>query len=630
MPTIDITYLFNKFFSPIKYFIFFVSLVFSNQYDTLSYYEKFNLAVNSYKEGRYFIAENQFKKILINDRDYRDPCAQLMMAKSQYQIGKYENAKRVCKSILTNYSNSPYEVDVYILLGDIALTQEKISQAFKFFLQSRPLIEDFVYKNDIDERIRSCIALGVSDDILERLSFIERDEFNREILNLTKSYNAWTYGNRDDLELIINGIDTFKLPGAYSGIFGSLVDAIKDQQIYHPKTFGVVLPLSGVDKDKGLSYLLGLTAYLTSSSLPNHIRLQVYNSSGSGIKALKIVRGLSQNIDILALLGPMTNEEVLSLSGLEVGLPILVPKTNLSGVAEISENLYFLSPSSEIIAKRTAQIIIKELGLKSIGVLSPGDGKIKSSTDYFLEECFQLGVDPIRIEWYIGKPEDVSRQLTNIRRAAWDLVPEDEPDDLSLNLEIDSLDALFDVDVADFFQLPPSQNEEDEMDAKDSAKVILETIEALYMPIRPDELTYIGTQLPLYNLKTKLFVNENWLDMPLLNQEVIGPHINGMRIISDVNSAIINGKQDSFTNYYSLGKDHILFIYSIIESGIKKRNHFIEKLKNYDSYDGNHTSIRFQGYNNNENGATIIIEYSDNSLKNGIIYDGKTITKIKR
>ena len=59
-----------------------------------------------------------------------------MMAKSQYQIGKYENAKRVCKSILTNYSNSPYEVDVYILLGDIALTQEKISQAFKFFLHS--------------------------------------------------------------------------------------------------------------------------------------------------------------------------------------------------------------------------------------------------------------------------------------------------------------------------------------------------------------------------------------------------------------------------------------------------------------------------------------------------------------
>ena len=34
--------------------------------------------------------------------------------------------------------------------------------------------------------------------------------------------------------------------------------------------------------------------------------------------------------------------------------------------------------------------------------------------------------------------------------------------------------------------------------------------------------------------------------MPMLNQEVIGPHVEGMYIVSDVNSAISNASMDSF------------------------------------------------------------------------------------
>ena len=97
-------------------------------------------------------------------------------------------------------------------------------------------------------------------------------------------------------------------------------------------------------------------------------------------------------------------------------------------------------------------------------------------------------------------PLDLSRQLMSIRQKAWELIPQE--DDIK-NLEIDSLDALFDVDVQDFFSLP-SDNEE-KMDKRDSSKIELETIQAIYIPIGPKELTYIGTQLPFYNLKTNIF-----------------------------------------------------------------------------------------------------------------------------
>ena len=195
------------------------------------------------------------------------------------------------------------------------------------------------------------------------------------------------------------------------------------------------------------------------------------------------------------------------------------------------------------LAKKTAQLIINELGLSSIAVLSPGYGLNKLKTDYFINECKQLGIDPVSIEWYVETPLDLSRQLGSIRQKAWELIPrEDDLGDIK-NLEIDSLDALFDVDVQDFFSLP-NENEE-KMNKRDSSKIELETIQAIYIPIGPGELTYVGTQLPFYNLKTTIFGNENWLNMQLLNQKVIGPHVQGMHVVSDISSAIIN-EEDYF------------------------------------------------------------------------------------
>ena len=127
----------------------------------------------------------------------------------------------------------------------------------------------------------------------------------------------------------------------------------------------------------------------------------------------------------------------------------------------------------------------------------------------------------------------------------------------------------------------------------------------------------------LYNFNTVFFGNENWLEMSLLNQEVIGPHFQGMKIVSDVNSAISNGDKDTFTNYYSLAADHVSFIYSIIEQGISKRKHFLENLKKNNRFDGLHTSIKFIGKNNNQNGSAQVIEYSKNKIKKTGTYNGE-------
>ncbi|MBL52076.1 MAG: hypothetical protein CMG57_08980 [Candidatus Marinimicrobia bacterium] len=590
----------------------------AEQFDSLSYYEKFALAAQNYEVGRFRLAEKQFSSILIHDRDYRDPASQLMLAKTQYRQEKWAEAARSTKSIFLNFPGSPYQYFSLILMGDIALSQGKINQAYQKYLSVRPWISDSLYLAEIDQRIINCIAGGLKEEKVEGLLFKENNDINRSIINLSRGYLAWINGNNYDLTLALNGVDLNQLPMRFEFIFSKLRNISFTAQS-EPITIAAILPLTGPNKELGYLYLLGLAEFLENDSSAHSMRFLIYDTEGNGAKALKIVKALQKNHLIAGILGPLTNEEVLSIAGINSTLPILVPKSSSLEISQIAPHLFFLSPSSKTIAQRTAQLMINELGFKNIAVLSPGEGKSKLMTDYFLEECYQLGVNPVAVEWYIENPDNISRQFQSIRRTAWKLLPEKDPHEDALSLVIDSLDALFDVDVGDFFELP---EEEEKMDKKDSSKVILETINAIYIPIRIDELTYVGTQFPVYNLKTTLFGNQNWLDMEILNQELIGPHVQGMVIVSDVNSNLSEQFDNLFINYHALALDHATFLHSIVSIGNTTRRQLMDKLRNNDGFNGRYTSIRFKGKNWNENGSTMILEYMGQSVENIGVYYG--------
>ena len=609
-----------RFLNPII-LILTLTLLKADGFDTLSYYNRFDLAVNNYKEGRFRLAENKFSIILKENRNYRDPAAQLMMGKSQYRQGKWNEAIHTGKSIISNYHLSPYDIHARMLLGDIALTRGKPTQAFEAFLKIRSKIKDPEFQSELDKRLLSCVGIGLKEDRIEGILFRENNDTNRNILNLIRAYFAWQNGDGYDLAMAIEVIDSTRLPILFQKPYSSLIK-FKNEHILSQNTLAVLLPISGINKEKGQSYLLGLSEYIKKATHKNSIRFLVYDTGGISVNTLNIVKSLISNRSIIGVLGPLLNEEVLAVSGLGGALPILIPKSGSSGLAAMSSNLFFLSPSHKTIAHRMAQLMVNEMGLENIAILSPGDAKSKFMTDQFIDELFQLGVDPVALEWYHQKPENISRQFKSIRKVAWDLLPEKDLNENAMNMVIDSLDALFDVDVSDFFVLP---EEDDKMVKRDSVKIILETIQALYIPIRENELTYVGTQLPIYNLNTILFGNENWLNMEELNQDLIGPHVQGMHIVSEVSQPKSRSSEDVFSNYFALAVDHAAFIDSIVGNSVMKRRLFIEKLRKHSGFNGKHTYIQFTGVNKNENGVAQVLEYSGEILKHLGVFDGDSL-----
>tara|TARA_B100000519_G_scaffold198041_1_gene206816 strand:+ start:229 stop:2136 length:1908 start_codon:yes stop_codon:yes gene_type:complete len=591
--------------------------------DTLGYRSQFQLALEHYKASRFQLAEEKFHSILTIHKDYIDPVSQLMIAKCQYRQMELEKAYRSCKSYLFNYPNSPYEEHVLTMMGDILLSQNQVSSAFERYLSAFSTAIDTVNKNSIRERIVKCIANDINPHILEGLLFKEKDEKNKNILNLARAYGAWKDGNRYDLELALRGrrVDEFK--GRFRYLFKSLQSSL-DGEIRSQTTIAVALPITGFDTEKSLSYLFGLSEFVDHNSALLSTRFLVFNTGGNDVKTFKIIRDIIQNKNITAILGPLSDTNILIASGLSRTLPILVPKTELAEIADITQNVFFLTPSDKIISKRIAQILVNEHKYKKIAILSPGDLKSVRKTKFFISELNQLGIEPVVIEWYYGKPENISRQFKSIRKKAWSLVPEKKISEKAMGMSIDSLEGLFDVDVNDFFDFP-DVNQEGKMSKKDSSKVVLNTIQALYLPILPDELTYVGTQIPMYNLSLKIIGNENWIDIDNLNQAVIGPHVQGLQIISDVRYSNLPDDVLRYSNFLALGYDHGDFINSISEKSFGSKRSFLQNLRNKGRFQGQNSSISFGGVNHNINQIAEVLEYRSKTINSLGTYQGDSI-----
>ena len=98
-------------------FLFISQFVVGEPFDSVfTYNEHFDLAFRHYNYKRYKLAESEFRKILIDRKNYSDPVSHLMLAKSQYFQNKITDCQRTCNSFLNKYSQSKYEINVRVLL----------------------------------------------------------------------------------------------------------------------------------------------------------------------------------------------------------------------------------------------------------------------------------------------------------------------------------------------------------------------------------------------------------------------------------------------------------------------------------------------------------------------------------
>ncbi len=559
--------------------------VFSQNWFQLQRIEKqFNQAVTHYNEGRYAIAHSLLDNVLESPSGEYEAPTLLLSMKTRLGLNQYESAKKLGRIFLTNYPESPYVKDVFLSYGDIFINQGHFPSAYRMMHRSRKIGVDSTFIAKLDYRILKLIQLNLPLELfLEQLS-VETEEIPRIIHSIALAYSHIQNGAPDECAVALSAVSPEQIPEIYLSLYEKLLRA--SYQPPQPVTLvGMVLPLSGQDSDNGKKYLSGFQSrILKSPHADRRWPIMVMDNESDPFQTVQAVRKLSEFQNVTAIVGPLKDNTVLTATASmkDENIPLLIPGSTRNGLDILYDHLFQLNGNLSIRGKLAARYAILNLGLDSLAVISPADEFGQQLTDAFIKEVDRLGKTVVLTEWYSGTPKNLSRQFKSLRKMAFSLLPVEKNYDEFLGMEIDSLDALFDISADDFFNLPPI--EEKKLSKSDSAKIVLSTIQGIYLPIHKGDLEYLGPQFPMYYLDTKLIGNEHWQNLDMLTKEHIGPHVKGISLITNsyyrgMDSTTVNDKSEEFISGYDTAG--ILSSLSFKENSRKSIADALSNLKHY-------------------------------------------------
>ena len=450
-------------------------------------------------------------------------------------------------------------------------------------------------------------------------------ESKKESINihlLAKANSDMLNGLPDEAAIILNKIDPLFLPDIYALFYENLL-----RRSYEPPSavlmVGVVLPISGKNAKEGEAFLSGFYAGEKSFNKDNQrLSILVKDTRSNDLQAIIDARNLEKMNQIKTIISPLNEQSSLAITSAlsNTDLPIILTNTQQNDLSNINSKTFHFNSTLATQGKMAARYAVNQLRLKFLAVVSPADQNGEIQTDAFIKEVDLLGANVVVSEWYSGQPKNLKRQFKNIRRIAFDLLPKEENYDEALGMYIDSLDALFDVSAEDFFDRPKQKKKK--MTSSDSAKVFLNTIQAIYLPINKSDLEFIGPQIPMYNLDAKLIGNGNWQNLNILQKDNIGPHLKDLSIITNFNAPSLDTtgySDDVLASYYQgLNTAHLL---TQLNLTTRSRKSMIQSLESVDLYSGTGFYYSPDPTNPHVNAAFQILEFNGNELISlGVFY----------
>ncbi len=587
---------------------------------------QFNQAVAHYNEGRYATSESILKKILAGDPGVFGEASQLLLLKSQIALDRPVVAKESSRRFFERYPQSKYLKNVMDALGDLYVNEGNYASAYRMYHRAKKLAEEPKFSQKINSKILHLIQIRLPNALIDELLTLEVDPGIRNIHLIAKANSQILNGRPDDGALILNQVNLSKLPAAFYPFYENLLRAT-----YEPPSpvmmVGIVLPMSGIHAEMGNAFLSGFYDGEKSNGQPRQrLSILVRDSRSDDLETIKVAKNLAYLNQISALVCPLDDQSSITVaSALESSdIPIILSRFQQNDLSEINNQVYQINSTVPMQARAAAHYAINILGLDSLAVIAPAEKFGEIQTDVFIEEVDRLGGTVVATEWYSGQPKNLRRQFRFLRQVAFSLLPKEESFDEALGMEIDSLDALFDISADDFFDLP--KPEKKKMSSSDSAKVVLHTIQGIYLPINKNDLEYIGPQIPMYNLNTKIIGNDHWQNSNILQKENIGPHLKGMSIITNFYKTTIDSiayKGDMSDAYYQGFNTAQLLTQLNLEA--QSRQSISQALQSIDFYSGEGFYYSPDQTNPHVNAAFQILQFDGRGFIHQGVFHGDSL-----
>ena len=525
-------------------------------------------------------AISRIDNINFSDSEYSNH-ALILKFKALHGLNNIDQSLFIAKQINHNQLGSNLKTIYHMELGDIFSEMSLFDKSFEHYLGANKSNIDTRAKRRINQRLNKLLRIGLDQNSLSSIGLLEDNPNNLNIIKLAQSFTLAS-NQSENWKDIFSSVDYSMLSREFRSSYNYLKKNLSTEN-YSIKKVGVVLSLTGDSSDYAQAFLSGLQKGGELLNNKNKISYIIYDNQGNQLNTIKAFNDLRSFHKVDAIIGPTNSENLVSgataLSN--SGIPIFAPGAVDEDVHSINSNVHLLNSSINYKNEILANHMINNLELEQIAIIAPKTNDGIKEVDSFLEQMNRLNKEPVSVQWYENTdPVDLRPIFTELREVAWEIKNAGEYKEF-LGVDIDTLDAMFDVDSDDVYDMFDFKNQEEE--EIDSTKVVLDVIDGVFLPLSGQGLTYVGTQIALANLETQFFGNELWLDLDFINQENVSSHIIGMYFVSSFLPNYRVGNQFDYNaelnNAFHYGLDLSRFLNSSIDE-----NSFNMSLSNSNKY----------------------------------------------
>ena len=544
---------------------------------------------------------------MIIETDYANH-AKILKLKAYYNLKDFDSALNIAKSMNPlNYSPN-LKTSFYLTMGDIYSSKGYYDYAFRNYIDARRSNIDSRSKRVINKRLVKIIPLNLDFENLELMEILEDNKSNLNIILLAQSFSL-VYSNSQEISNKFDEIDQSSLDREFRSNYNFLKRNI-DSKTSFSKKVGVVLPLEGEGLEITNAFLKGLLEANQSSQSNDKIQFIVIDNYKDPILTVEAFKNLVDKHNVSAIIGPFLDKNLIAgaSSVSSKNIPIFAPFTSLDNLSNVNNNIYLLNSSVDFRNQLLVNHYLDNSEINNIAVIAPRTDLGIKEVDSFLIALDKLNKEPVYIGWYEENSAiDLRPNFNELREVAWEIETRDEYQEF-LGVEIDVLDSMFEVDNDEVYDMFNLEQEE----SIDSTKVILETIDGLFYPVSSNALEFVASQVSLSNLETQLFGNENWLNLDLLKQESVSPHISDMLFASNYIPKYLNNSEydydPSLNNVFHFGMDFSNFL---INSSFNKSKFDFNSSSSFEGITRN-----FDFSNSTSNQGSKVVRFSNRKIYN--------------
>jgi len=475
---------------------------------------EFKKALSDYLAKNYRAAFAGFESLCNAGIVHQRMTAALLMAgKSLYQMKRYTFALPYFTRLINEYPQSNYVDDAYFARAASQYQAQQYLPAAKDLCWILDGSRVRLLRNKSQQFAVFIMRQKLSLSDLQTLYNSVNGAASAAMVSVQLAKKYLLLGEPKNAVSVLSSYKRKFGSNAYSAQIENLIQQAESNSAQVVKV-GVILPLTGINSDIGLSILRGIRFGETESDSNGGTRVEVLvRDSGSNmVKAIHALKNLVEAERVRAIIGDLESSLTAGIGALaaERDVALIAPAATENAVASVGPTVFQLNSDLEQKGRSLADYAYNELGLRTFGTLAPADDYGQQLTSSFSTRIDELGGRIISQQWYYPDYADglsLTRQFTNIREAAF---------------KFDS------TDVEEMIKTAKERGD----DLKERDIPVL-SIDGMFLPVYSEDLPYVAPQFALHNIRTQILGGEYWDDLEILTRPQVQKYIDGVVFISD-------------------------------------------------------------------------------------------------